>query len=51
MYLRTYPDLQLLLIMLLFTIAFTIAEMRGAVMANSISMAANSDTMVVGKYG
>jgi hypothetical protein len=46
----TYPDLRLLLIMLLFTIAFTIAEMLGAVMANSISMAADSGTMVVGKY-
>jgi hypothetical protein len=36
--------------MLLFTIAFAIAEMLEAVMANSISMAADSGTMVVGKY-
>jgi Co/Zn/Cd efflux system component len=47
----TSPDLRLLLIILLFTIAFTIAEMHGAVMANSIYMAADSGTMVVGKYG
>jgi Co/Zn/Cd efflux system component len=46
----TSPDLRLLLIMLLFTTAFTIAEMLGAVMANSISMAADSGTVAVGKY-
>jgi threonine synthase len=46
----TYPDLRLLLILLLLTLAFTIAEMLGAVMANSVSIAAGSGTMVVGKY-
>jgi hypothetical protein len=45
-----YPDLRLLLIMLLFTIGLTIAEMLGAVMTNSISMAADSGTMTAGKY-
>jgi hypothetical protein len=36
--------------MLLFTIGLTIAEMLGAVLANSISMAADSGTMTAGKY-
>jgi Co/Zn/Cd efflux system component len=45
-----YPDLRLLLIMLLFTIGFTVAEMLQAVMANSISMATDSGTMAAGKY-